>query len=345
VAHQAEILNPGDFKTWYLGETPILISHGQDGKFRAFINACTHRGTPLELVRYDNRSTFHCPYHRWAFAFDGSLKHCPGKEDFPSDFRTEDYGLRQLKIYLFYGIIFVSAHEKPIDFDEFIGDIADPVKSSMRHDGRLTMLGAQRVRFRCNWKYYTDNGNDGYHAAQLHSAFRLLNWQGGKGYHITTPWGHSAFEYETSAYQDNGFLQDPSVVEKRKPKSIGNRVGMIAPATIFSDHLDTLMLRFLRPLGPHHVEVDYTYFAHADEDPDYIQHRIRQSGNLLGPCGFISLEDGAVFDMLEYSTRSPVPATFLRGVGKIDPSHGTQHDEAGGPWYWGAYRKLMGFKG
>jgi len=48
LAHIAEIPNPGDFKSTYLGETPILLVHQKDGQIKAFYNACTHRGTLLE---------------------------------------------------------------------------------------------------------------------------------------------------------------------------------------------------------------------------------------------------------------------------------------------------------
>jgi len=41
VAHIAELPNPDDFKSTYLGETPILVVHQKDGQIKAFYNACT----------------------------------------------------------------------------------------------------------------------------------------------------------------------------------------------------------------------------------------------------------------------------------------------------------------
>ena len=40
LAHLAEVPKPGDFKTIHLGEAPILIIHGDDGKIRVFFNSC-----------------------------------------------------------------------------------------------------------------------------------------------------------------------------------------------------------------------------------------------------------------------------------------------------------------
>ncbi len=340
VAQVAEIPEPGCFKTWDIGETPIIVSRGQDGEVRVFINACAHRGTALETKLYGKNTVFHCPYHRWTYKHTGELKHCPRRELFPKDFKEEDYSLRAVRSENFYGIVFATLHPDTPPLPEFLGEIGESLKKLMRGDGRMIMLGAQRTRFNCNWKYYADQ--EGFHAPLLHAAFKLLNWQSGEGHRITTDYGHSVYEYKTSPYKDTGFLKDASVVVGKKPAALGNRVGKIAPATTFSEHLDTLTLRFMRPRGVNDVEVHYTYFAHADEDPEYVRHRVRQSSNLLGPCGLISLEDGAVFKRLEYSTHAGGAPAFLAGVGESDPYRGTQNDEAGNLLQWAAYRRLMG---
>lgn len=339
VAQAAEIAEPGAFKTWDIGETPIIVSHGMDGEIRVFINACAHRGTALETKLYGKNNVFHCPYHRWTYAHSGALKNCPRKELFPPDFKEEDYSLRRVRSENFYGIIFATLHPDAPPLTKFLGEAAEPLKKLMRNDGRMILLGAQRTRLNCNWKYYADQ--EGFHAPLLHAAFKLLNWQSGGGRRITTEYGHTVYEYQTLPYKHNSFLQDPSIVMTKKGK-LGGLVGKIAPATTFSDHLDTLTLRFMRPRGVHEVEVHYTYFAHADDDPEYIQHRVRQSSNLLGPCGLVSLEDGAVFQRLERSTHAGGGAVFLAGAAAEDISRGTQNDEAGNLLQWAAYRRLMG---
>ena len=37
----------GSFATELLGETPTILVRDQDGRFRAFFNACRHRGAPV----------------------------------------------------------------------------------------------------------------------------------------------------------------------------------------------------------------------------------------------------------------------------------------------------------
>jgi len=68
--------------------------------------------------------------------------------------------------------------------------------------------------------------------------------------------------------------------------------------------------------------VHYTYFCHADDDEEMVRHRLRQSSNLLGPSGLISLEDGAVFNRLHKGLMTPGTIAFHRGVnGRLTPPH------------------------
>lgn len=57
VAHTGEIPNIGDFKTFHIGERPLLVVHGQDGGVRVFYNACAHRGTLLETTTAATRQS------------------------------------------------------------------------------------------------------------------------------------------------------------------------------------------------------------------------------------------------------------------------------------------------
>ena len=80
------------------------------------------------------------------------------------------------------------------------------------------------------------------------------------------------------------------------------------------NHLDIINCRFANPLSPTQTEVHYAYFAHQDDDPELVRHRVRQSSNLIGPSGFISLEDGAVFGRIQKALHAePDRIRYLRG--------------------------------
>src|SRR3546814_1939862 len=77
-----------------------------------------------------------------------------------------------------YGVVFVTMSARTEPLLECLGSIVETLRELVGGDGRLKLLGYQKVRYNTNWKSYTDN--DGYHAPLLHQAFNLLNWQGGK---------------------------------------------------------------------------------------------------------------------------------------------------------------------
>src|SRR3546814_9254656 len=57
VCHESEIPERGDFKTFRLAGIPLLIARGDDGIFRAFFNACSHRWNQLETDRSEEQTS------------------------------------------------------------------------------------------------------------------------------------------------------------------------------------------------------------------------------------------------------------------------------------------------
>jgi phenylpropionate dioxygenase-like ring-hydroxylating dioxygenase large terminal subunit len=283
---------------------------------------------------------FECPYHRWLFNNDGRFAGAPRRMQFRPDFREEDYGLRELHAVEAWGLIFVSMAVQPPPFDDYLGDSADPLRDCMVDDGNLTLLGYQTVVFQSNWKTYIDN--DPYHAPLLHSAFKLLNWQGGSGnVLVSKPYGHMSILYDAQPYVDNGFLADPSVVTRMGDDSRA-RVIALRPVTGIVRHVDTINIRYARPLGVDRTEVRYTFFGHASDSEDFARHRVRQSSNLLGPSGFISIEDAAVYNRVQATARDGGYQRFVAGVGR-PLSESSQNDEVANTGWWAHYQEVMEF--
>lgn len=344
VAHLAEVPKPGDFKSAWVGEAPVLVLHGDDGRIRVFLNSCPHRGTQLETCARGNLTGIVCPYHRWSFDIRGELQSAPGSERFPPTFRTEDYGLRALRSDSVHGLIFATCSAEAPTLASYLGDAADYFAKALGGDGRLKLLGYQKVVFATNWKEYSDN--EGYHAPLLHRAFRLLRWQGGKGIQCVTEQGHKIIEAELQESANAAFLDDRSLVQRRDTRTPPRSVVIaLFPMTVTTKHLDVINVRFAFPRSPDETEVQYAYFSHADDDADMVRHRLRQASNLLGPSGLISLEDGAVFNRLHQGARAPGSVEFQKGVGvPIDPPcFVEQNDEASNLVKWERYRRIMGF--
>lgn len=345
VAHAAEIPDPGDFKTFDLGRVPLLIARGNDGQVRVFINACSHRGNQVETAPCGNRKIFECPYHRWSFNNDGRLRGAPGIDDFSPKFSRESYGLKQLKTQEVYGLVLVTLSDEPIEFEGYLGHAAETLKNQLDHEGGLKLLGYQKVQYASNWKAYMDN--DGYHAPLLHTGFRLLGWQVGGGRQFYTEYSHGGAESQLKPGKSTGVLNDPSLIDfKDAAWNSGSFVCGIFPITIIVKHLDVINIRFAIPRSVDCTEVHYAYFAKANDSEEMSAHRVRQSSNLIGPCGMISMEDAAIFQRVQIGSHSPGVATFQKGVKDLH-SFSTdiqQNDETTNLPRWDFYRRVMGFR-
>lgn len=341
VAHRAELPQTDSFKTAWLGEVPLLVTRSaQTDEIRVLVNTCAHRGALLEQRTWGEAKEFECSYHRWLFDAQGRFLGAPGRKEFRPDFREEDYSLRRLRVSEHAGLIFVTLDESTPSLAEFLGDALAPLSDSLLDDGKLTLLGYQRVIYQANWKAYIDN--DPYHAPLLHKAFHMLGWQGAAGQLVSTqPYGHLCILYAVKKYQDNGYLADPSVVEFRGTDDRA-RVIALRPVTGITKHVDTINVRFARPLGPDRTEVWYAFFGHASDTAAFAMHRVRQSSNLLGPSGFISIEDAAIYNRLQATARDGGYQRFVKGVGK-PRADWTQNDEVSNTDWWGHYREVMGF--
>ncbi|MEL0082296.1 MAG: aromatic ring-hydroxylating dioxygenase subunit alpha [Gammaproteobacteria bacterium] len=345
VAHVSEVPNPGDYKTSYLGEVPILVIHGEDGQVRVFQNACTHRGTMLVTGFMGNKPEFECPYHRWIFDGTGALRVCPGDDNFPEDFNKQKFHLEEITTENFLGLLFITLDpQNAPPLLDTLGRTAEHLEQTLGGDGRLKLLGYQKVTYNANWKAYRDN--DGYHPPLLHAAFRLLNWQGGGGFCAVEKNGNLALVSQLKESEKNGFLKDESILDfKGVDPSQGSYVILPSLLTVATKHLDMINIRFPMPRGVNQTEVHWAYFAHEDDDEEMVKHRLNQSSNLLGPSGLVSLEDAAVFHRIQKAaTTSPSSSYFLKGIVEgMDPYNGAQNDEVANTVWWEYYRDQMGF--
>ena len=74
VAHGSEIAKPFDFLTVAMPRNNIIVVRQKDGGVKTFVNLCRHRGALLEENEKGRCRFFSCPYHRWSYEPDGSLR-------------------------------------------------------------------------------------------------------------------------------------------------------------------------------------------------------------------------------------------------------------------------------
>ncbi|WP_426163525.1 aromatic ring-hydroxylating oxygenase subunit alpha [Sandarakinorhabdus sp. DWP1-3-1] len=165
LAPTAELPNSGDFKTLDVAGIPVLLTRGQDGVVRSFINSCTHRGTNVATDDTGNARRFTCPYHGWTFGQNGALLAVASADDFGAIDKS-CYGLTALPVAERAGLIFGSVDpHSPIDIDTFLSGYDALLDLFNFKDWYL--FSSRRLRGP-NWKIAYDGYLDFYHLPVLH---------------------------------------------------------------------------------------------------------------------------------------------------------------------------------
>ena len=73
IALSAELKDNNSYKATKVIDTPLLITKGEDGVVRTFINICKHRGAPVCPEGIGKKSKFNCTYHGWMYDNTGNL--------------------------------------------------------------------------------------------------------------------------------------------------------------------------------------------------------------------------------------------------------------------------------
>jgi anthranilate 1,2-dioxygenase large subunit len=179
------------------------------------------------------------------------------------------------------------------------------------------VLGHYRHSLPGNWKLYHENLKDPYHATLLHTflvTFGLLV-AGNRSLMLTDKTGRhgvmasaksdakavsSEAKKEMRAYKEGMTLREPRfmdfVGEFDSPWSV--TMATIWPNLIVQREMNTLGVRQIVPTGPHEFIMKWTMFGFDGDDDTMTRHRLRQ-GNLMGPAGFLGLEDNEAIKFVQ----------------------------------------------
>jgi salicylate 5-hydroxylase large subunit len=90
-------------------------------------------------------------------------------------------------------------------------------------------------------------------------------------------------------------LADPTLLQPVREFAGDATVVMqtLWPNLIVQQQSNTLAMRHLVPRGPGAHDLLWTFFGYADDPPEMTERRLRQA-NLMGPAGFVSIDDSEV---------------------------------------------------
>jgi phenylpropionate dioxygenase-like ring-hydroxylating dioxygenase large terminal subunit len=340
VALESEIENPGDFIRSNVGPTAVVVTRAPDGSINVFENRCVHRASEFCRELSGTAKEFICPYHQWTYDLKGNLIGVPfrrglaGKGGMPADFKVQDHGLRKLNVTTHRGVVFASYEDDMAPFPDYLGpEVLREFEATF--DGRKPkVLGHYRHSLPGNWKLYHENLKDPYHATLLHTflvtfgllvagnrSLMLADESGRHGVMASAKSDTKAIsgdaKKEMRAFKEGMTLNEPRfmdfIEEFDSPWSV--TMSTIWPNLIVQREMNTLGVRQIVPNGPHEFIMKWTMFGFEGDDDEMTRHRLRQ-GNLMGPAGFLGLEDNEAIKFVQDGMQH-VPGG--RHLVKLDP--------------------------
>ncbi len=362
---EAELPRPGDYKTSFVGEMPVVAARDEAGELRVFENRCAHRGALICIKERGNAKEFACVYHNWTYDLQGNLtgvtfrRGIQGQGGMPADARPDCNAPRKFRVAAYCGLLFATLSEATPPIEDYLGaEVAARVRRVMK--GPVKPLGGYSQVFPNNWKLYLDNVKDTYHASLLHSffaTFRLnrLSQQGGVivggdgGSHVSytmmrTDTGDDEYERAGVRSAQGGYrLEAPEMLEAVDETGDGISLQILGvfPGFVLQQIMNSLAVRQVVPRGVKETELLWTCFGYAGDDEAMLERRMKQA-NLIGPAGYISMEDGAATAFVQRGIEGAAEhAAFVEMGGRDVGSSESRVSETSVRGLWQAYRRHM----
>lgn len=260
----------GDYFTLELVGIPVVVVRGRDGELRAFVNACRHRGA--KLVDGSGRCTMiRCPYHSWVYETDGRLRSAVGMQG-AADFDPHDYGLKQVRLELWLGFVFICFDEDALPLAAYLGDLTDHVASYGFED--MVTVARKDFAVRSNWKCYVENSMENFHLPTVHEKSIggvQAVWTpivGDPGNYVIL---HSKAERSRATLSgEPGFEPIPTLTGRAAE---GAQYILVYPATVLGCDLDCMWFKQMIPDGPDRMRnlAAFCFPRRVVERPDFEQ--------------------------------------------------------------------------
>ena len=174
----------GDAKPYNLLGIPLILIRDKNMDVRVFHNVCSHRGFKLLDKACTLKNVIRCPYHSWAYDFNGQLvatPHIGGLNNHQStNFNKAKSNLKEVKTKLWMDIVFVNINSNELDFDEYIKPLEERWTKFINKDDQSLIVksddyGYFSLEVKTNWKFAIENYCESYHLPTIHPELNKIS--------------------------------------------------------------------------------------------------------------------------------------------------------------------------
>lgn len=187
---EEDLPNIGDRVNYDVGDDSYIIMRSGEDEFRAFNNACLHRGNRL-CHGLTSGESLRCSFHAWEWNVDGTVRNIPSKWDFPQ-VKKEEYRLPEIRIDRWGGFLFVNPDPDAGPLSESLG-VLPAHFASWKPEDRFTFVHVRKL-VRANWKTTMEAFLEAYHVIETHpdampftgdASTQYDIWDDGKKAHVS----------------------------------------------------------------------------------------------------------------------------------------------------------------
>ncbi len=161
VGHASRVAQQGSYMMREIGSDSVIVMGAEDGRPRAFLNVCRHRGSRLiEEAEGSVRRRIQCPYHGWSYALDGQLRAAPHMDGIEG-FDPSCWGLIPVRVATVGGLVLVDLSGEAPEVASHIGELVGHLEHY--RVGSLERAGRVAYEVDANWKAIAENYSECLH--------------------------------------------------------------------------------------------------------------------------------------------------------------------------------------
>jgi len=258
VGHASLVAEPGNYLMREIGTDSVVVMGAEDGRPRAFLNVCRHRGSRLiEHFEGSVRRRVQCPYHGWSYGFDGELKAAPHM-DGVEDFDPSCWGLIPVRVATVGGLVVVDLSGDAPDVDSHLGELAGYLERY--RVGALRRSGQINYEVGANWKALAENYSECLHCPGVHPELnRLSHYLSGEVLEGAGAWCGGSMTLSEGAStmgREGGHAHQRPPIDGLSGQDLSSVLYFVLfPNALVSLHPDYVMLHTLWPRAADRTDV------------------------------------------------------------------------------------------
>ena len=295
--HESELPEPLDFRTSTIAREPILVVRGEDGKVRAFLNVCPHRGAVLLRqsagnLRESGGKHITCMFHAWQFDASGRCVAIPRrKAGYQERLECADASLRELACEVgFGGFVWVHFEQDAPPLGNYMGAAFGDILPHLEAEP-LEVFHHHKAVVQTNYKLWHETNSEFYHD-YMHHFNRVTSMQqpgyferrydGYPNGHVTVSSmtvKYTAYEHDEINLAESRDLSFPGLEQN------GWKLLDLFPGITINLRGSALRVDTMTPLSADKVLIEFRGLGLKSDTRERRALRVRDHNTIWGPFG------------------------------------------------------------